>query len=205
LALVRPGPLEDRFALQVHTDFRLKQGREAVMLVDAWGVVRDETPVPDHAPTLTLQRDPETLAWRVDLPTPAGRQFYPGPDLAGYPSLSPTPIAIAPARPPGVEEIRYTSDGSIPTIATPRLEGPLRVTGPTALRLRGYSGGAPVTPIVTRQFWIGPPPSAPTLMLALDPALINDPEIGIELNDRWRRQQELPDDPALGPLQLTRR
>src|SRR5262245_22477328 len=64
LAFVRPGPLEDRYAPQVHTDFRLKQGREAVMLVDAWGVVRDETPVPDNPPGLTLQRDPEPLAWR---------------------------------------------------------------------------------------------------------------------------------------------
>ena len=42
-------------------------------------------------------------------------------------------------------------------------------------------------------------------MLTLDPQLITDPEIGIKPNDRWRRQQELPDDPALGPLRLTRR
>jgi hypothetical protein len=205
LAFVRPGPLEDRYARQVHTSFRLRRGRERVMLVDAWGVVRDETPVLDHPPTLTLRREPETLAWRVDFAAPAGRQFHPGPDLAGYPSLSRDPLVIAPPMPPGVEEIRFTRDGAVPTMESPRLEGPLRLTQPTALRLRGYSGGAPVTPIVTRQFWVGPPPAAPTLMLALDPELISDPEIGIEVNDRWRRQQELPDDPALGPLQLTRR
>lgn len=205
LAFVRPGLLEDRYARQVHASFRLADGRESVMLVDPWGVVRDETPVQAHDPTLTLQRDLDTLAWRVGQPRPAGREFHAAPDLTEYPSLSPTPLTVAPSLPPGVAEIRYTLDGSVPTMNARPLDGPLRLTRPTALRLRGFTAGVPVTPIVTRQFWIGPPPPAPTVMLALDPVLITDLEIGIEVNDRWRRQQELPDDPALGPLRLTRR
>ncbi len=210
LALVRAGsvdkpPGDDRYGRQVHASFRLRHGREGVMLVDPTGAVRDQTPPVDHPPTLTLQREPGAFAWRVGPPTPAGREFRPAPDLAKYPSLSPGPLRVQPDRPPGVQELRYTVDGSVPTADAPRLDGPLRLTGPTALRLRGYSDGVPVTPVVTRQFWVGPPPPAPTLMLTLDPQLITDPEIGIELNDRWRRQQELPDDSALGPLRLTRR
>ena len=205
LAFVRPGPLEDRFAPHVHASFRLSEGRDAVMLIDPWGVVQDQTPMPEHASTLTLQRDLDTLAWRVGLPRPVGREFRAAPDLTGYPSVSSGPLEIRPVLSPGVEEIRYTLNGSVPTMYAPRLEGPLRLTRPTPLRLRGFSGGAPVTSIVTRQFWIGPLPAAPSLMLALDRELIGDVEIGIELNDRWRRQQELPDDPALGPFQLTRR
>ena len=205
LALVRAGPPEDRYARHVHAGFRLRRGLESVALVDPWGAVRDETPVEAHAPTRTLQREPESLAWREGMPTPGGRAFRPAPDLSGYPSLTSEPIRIEPARLPGVEEVRYTLDGSVPTAHAARLDGPLRLTGPTALRLRGYAGGAPVTAVVTRQFWVGPPPGAPAVMLTLDPQLITDPEIGIKPNDRWRRQQELPDDPALGPLRLTRR
>jgi hypothetical protein len=210
LALVRARggddpPGDDRYARHVHASFRLGHGREGVMLVDPVGAVRDEATARDHPGTLTLQREPGALGWRVALPTPAGRAFHPAPDLSGYPSLSSAPLAIVPALPPGVEEIRYTVDGTVPTTAAPRLEGAIEVARPTALRLRGYSGAAPVTSIVSRQFWIGSPPAAPTLMLALDPSLITDPEIGIEHNDRWRRQQELPDDPALGPLRVTRR
>ena len=210
LALVRAAPVDappgdDRFGRQVHASFRLGRGREGVMLVDPTGAVQDEAPPVDHPPTLTMQREPETLAWRVGLPTPAGRVFRPAPDLAKYPSLSPGPFRIDIDPPSGVEELRYTLDGTVPTAEAPRLDGPLPLTRPTALRLRGYSGGVPVTAVVSRQFWVGPLPPAPTLMLALDPRLITDPEIGIELNDRWRRQQELPDDPALGPLRVTRR
>jgi hypothetical protein len=209
LALVRAGSddrgVDDRYARHLHADFRLGRGREGVMLVDPTGAVRDEAPAVDHAPTLTLQREPGALAWRVGPPTPHGRTFRPAPDLARYPSLSPGPLRVGPDRPPGVEELRYTVDASVPTAVAPRLEGPLELTRPTALRLRGFAGGAPVTAIVTRQFWIGPPPAAPTLMVALDPNLLTDPEIGIIPNDRWRRQQDLPDDSALGPLRLTRR
>jgi hypothetical protein len=210
LALVRAAPTnlppgDDRFARQIHANFRLGYGREGVMLVDPTGAVRDETPPVEHPPVLTMQREPETLAWRIGLPTPGGRAFYPPPDLAAYPSLAHEPIRISPARAPGVEELRYTLDGSVPTARAARLDGPLRLTGPTALRLRGYTRGVSVTAVVTRQFWVGPPPTAPALMLALDRRLLTDPEIGIERNDRWRRQQELPDHPALGPLRLTRR
>jgi hypothetical protein len=201
---VRNPSADDRYVRHVHAGFRLGRGREGVLLVDAAGVVRDQAPAVDHPPTLTLQRAPGALAWQVGTPTPAGRQFHPGPDLARYPSLSPTPLRITPERPAGVEELRYTLDGGVPTAHSPRVEGPLQVGQPIALRLRGYSGGSPVTPIVSRQFWIGPPPAVPTLMLALDPRLIWDPDIGIEPNDRWRRQQILPDSPALGPFRLTR-
>jgi hypothetical protein len=205
LAFVRPGPLEDRFARQLHASFRLQRGGESVMLLDPWGVLRDQVPLQDLPPTLTLQREPETLGWRGGLATPGGRQTYPGPDLAAYPSMSRTPLVIAPPVPPGVEELRVTRNGSVPTMDAPRLDAPLRLTQPTVVRIRGYTGGVPVTPIVTRQFWVGPAPAAPTLMLALDSELIVDPEIGIETNDRWRRQQDLPDDAALGPFRLTRR
>ncbi len=204
VALARTGSFEDRYARHVHAGFRLGRGREGVMLVDAMGVLRDELPPTDHPPTSTLQREPGSLAWTVGPPTPAGRRFSPGPDLATYPSLSAGPLRVAPDRPPGVDELRYTLDGGVPTAGAPRLEGSLELTRPTALRLRGYSGGVPVTPIVTRQFWVGPPPTAPAFMLALDPLLISDSEIGIVPNDRWRRQQELPDDPSLGPWRLTR-
>jgi hypothetical protein len=203
LAFARAGPVHDRYARHVHAGFRLARGREGVMLVDATGAVRDELLPMDHPPTSTIQRGPGT-AWAVGPPTPAGRAFSPAPDLAAYPSISPGPVRLEPALPPGVEELRYTLDGGIPTAEAPRLAGPLELTRPTALRLRGYSGGAPVTPVVTRQIWVGPPPAGPAFMLARDPRLISDPEIGIEPNDRWRRQQELADDPALGPFRLTR-
>ena len=204
LALARAGPFDDRYAHHVHASFRLGRSREGVMLVDSTGVVRDELMPMAHPATATLAREAGSRAWRVGLPTPGGRTFAAGPDLSPYPSLSRAPFRVAPNRPPGVEELRYTLDGAVPTAASPRLDRPVEVTRPTALRLRGFTGGEPVTPIVTRQFWVGAPPAGPTVMLALDPRLIWDAEFGIAPNDRWRRHQELPDDPALGPFRLTR-
>ncbi len=204
LAFARAGPIHDRYARHVHAGFRLGRDREGVMLVDAMGAVRDELLPASHSPTSTLQREPGRRGWTEGPPTPAGQTFSRGLDLTTYPSQSPGPLRVDAGHPPGVEEVRYTLDGRVPTLEAPRLEGPLELTRPTALRLRGSSGGVPVTPIVTRQFWVGPPPAGPAFMLALDPGLISDPEIGIEPNDRWRRQQDLPDDPALGPFRHTR-
>ena len=149
--------------------------------------------------------DTGALAWQVGTPTPGGRAFRAAVDLARYPSLSAEPVRIQADRPAGVDELRFTLDGAVPTAAAPRLDAPIRLPGPTALRVRGFAGGVPVTPVATRQLWIGPLPPAPTLMLALDHALIDDPEIGVQPNDWWRRQQKLPDDPAFGPLRLVRR
>jgi hypothetical protein len=204
LAFAREGSIHDRYARHVHAGFRLGRDREGVMLVDAMGAVRDELLPASHLPTSTLQREPGSQAWTTGPPTPAGQAFTAGPDLAMYPSRSPGPLRVEPGRPPGVDEVRYTLDGGVPTLEAQRLEGPLELTRPTALRLRGYAKGVPVTPIVTRQFWVGPSPAGPAFMLALDPRLVTDAEIGIGPNDRWRRQQELPDDQALGPFRLTR-
>jgi hypothetical protein len=90
--------------------------------------------------------------------------------------------------PPGVEALHYTRDGAVPTAAHPRLEGPLVLAAPGVLRVRGYTGGRPVTAVATRQFWIGAPPPAPALMLGVDPALLHDLEFGILHNWDWQRR-----------------
>ena len=48
------------------------------MLVDPGGAVRDEPARRGHAPTATLQRELDGLAWREGMPTPGGRDVPPG-------------------------------------------------------------------------------------------------------------------------------
>ncbi len=197
---------DDPYGLHLHTSFRLRHTGEAVTLLDPAGAVRDEVTPTDFEAGLSLQREPGGGSWAgLRSPTPAGALIRPAPDLAAYPSVSPTPLRIGVTRPDGVDELRYTRDGSVPGDASPRLEGPLEIARSGVVRLRGYTAGRPSTPIVTRQFWIGPLPRAAVVMLALDRRLVSDPELGFDPNNVWRkRPQTLPGPPALRALQRAR-
>jgi hypothetical protein len=198
--------IDDPYGLHLHTSFRLRHTGEAVTLLDPAGVVRDEVTPADFEAGLSLQREPAGGPWAgLRPPSPGGMTVRPAPDLSAYPSVSATPLRLVIAPPAGVDELRYTRDGSVPGDASPRLEGSLEIARSGVVRLRGYTAGKPSTPIVTRQFWIGPLPRAAAVMLALDSRLVSDPELGFDPNNVWRkRPQTLPGPPALRALQRTR-
>ena len=173
--------------LHLHTGFRLAREGETVVLLDPRGRAMDYVTPPAFEPGRSYQRAPDGGdAFRFAAPTPAGRAFGPAPDTGAFPSLAAVPFDLRVEAPPGVEALRYTLDGSVPNAASPRLEGPLPIAGPAVLRMRGFAGGQPVTPVATRQFWVGPPPEVAVAMVALDPKALDDPEVGIVPNNAGR-------------------
>lgn len=83
----------------------------------------------------------------------------------------------------GAGTIRYTLDGSIPTHASTRYEGPLSLTHTTVLRARAFVDGVQPGPILTRTYLIGEPESSlPTVSVVSDPDRLFGNRIGIYYN-----------------------
>jgi hypothetical protein len=204
VALVRAAAPTDPLGLHLHASFRLKQAGEPVTLLDPSGRVRDHVRPPALGAGLSYQRQPAARAWRAGAPSPGGVAMLPAPDLSAYPSVSAGPLRVTLARAPGVDAFHYSRDGAVPTVRHPRLEGALSITQPSVLRVGGFAEGQPVTPIATRQFWIGPLPADPALMVAVDPQLLYDKETGILPNFRWHRRWRYPGATVGGTLQRQR-
>jgi hypothetical protein len=188
VSFARAGAPDPRDAAHVHASFRLRRSGEALVLLDANGRAMDAVTPPDLELGRSWQRAPDGAAdFRFAPPTPGGAPpLLPPPDTSAFPSLAPAPFELALAPPPGVEALRYTLDGSVPTAADPVLAAPLRIAATTVLRLRGFAGGRPCTPVASRQFWVGPAPDRALVLLAADPRQLFDPEIGIVPNNAGR-------------------
>jgi hypothetical protein len=91
-------------------------------------------------------------------------------------------VALSAADPNAV--IRYTTDGSRPTAASPTYSGPIAVNAPTAVRARAFApDGLPSAP-ATATYLIGIDPSVPVVSLVTNPAYFFDDYIGIYVNGK---------------------
>lgn len=188
VSFARAGASDPRDAPHVHASFRLRRSGEALVLLDPHGRALDTATPPALELGRSWQRVPDGEGdFRFAPPTPGGAPpLLPPPDTRAFPSLAPEPFELALPPPPGVESLRYTLDGSVPGAESPVLAAPLRIAAPSVLRLRGFDGARPCTPVATRQFWVGPTPDRAVVLLAADPRQLFDPESGIVPNNAGR-------------------
>lgn len=137
---------------ELHTNFKLTQtrGDEVVSLADPSGVVTDIILLDANATTAenhSYGRSADGAAsWTVfDIPTPQGPNTNPSNGYAGKPTFSvaagyyntPQNVTITTTEPGG--QIRYTTDGSLPTAASTLYSGPVSIGSTTVLRARTFS------------------------------------------------------------------
>jgi hypothetical protein len=186
-SLARAGRDPGRSGLHLHTDFRLRRSGETLILLDPAGRAADYATPERFVPGQTWQRFPDGGSdVRYAPPTPLGWALAPAPDLSGFPSVSRDPLVLRVELPPGVDELRHTRDGSLPGADSPRLDGPLQLDGPAVLRVRGFRDGRAATPVASRILYVGDPPTQLTVMLGVDPRILDDPEFGIAPNNARR-------------------
>ena len=187
VSLARAGRDHGRLGLHLHTGFRLRRSGETLVLLDPAGQAADYATPERFVPGQTWQRVPDGGSdIRYAPPTPLGRALAPAPDLSGFPSVSRDPLVLRVELPPGIDELRHTLDGSLPGADSVRLEGPLRLDGPTVLRVRGFRDGRAATPVASRIVHVGAPPAQLTVMLGIDRRILHDPEFGIVPNNAGR-------------------
>ena len=80
--------------------------------------------------------------------------------------------------------IRYTTDGSRPTVNSPIYSTPIAVSGPAAVRARAFPGDSLPSPAATNTYLVGVNPNLDVLSLVTDPAYFFDDYIGIYVDGK---------------------
>jgi len=123
-----------------------------------------------------------------DRPTPAASNTTPShtaPNLADGPTFSPAggyytggqSVTLSTAEPGG--QIRYTTNGAIPTASSNLYTGPINVNSPTVIRARVFANGKQVSKTITHTYLINVSRNLPVVSLATHPDHLFDNTIGI--------------------------
>lgn len=173
----------------LRTSYALKRaGGEVVTFSDPDGNVLDRVVMPPIPLNISYGRsgDLDGLFYFYDEPTPGTIN---GPGFAGF---AHTPNASHPgglyeeniqvtlsAARPG-ERVRYTTDGSIPTIDKGMdYTGPIEIKDTTVIRARSFQAGLQPSETITHTYVMKTYYTMPVVCLTMDPEQLWDPYIGI--------------------------
>jgi hypothetical protein len=158
----------------MHTDFKLNFN-EHLTLYDASGNIADSLTIGTLQPGHSRMRINDDGFWcHTDGPTPAapngwncldGYASAPGFALpAGFYNGSQS-LALT-----GGSEIRYSTDGSIPTLSSPIYSSPLNISSTTVVRARSFSAGKLPSAVVTSTYFIDEPTTLTAVSISLPPS-----------------------------------
>ncbi len=172
----------------LHANHALKRaGGEVVTLSDSTGRVLDRMVLPEIPTDISYgrTRGQEGLFFFYDAPTPGGAN---GPGFVGFakaPSFSVAgglykqEFTVSIDVPPGTQ-VRYTLDGSIPTVSVGYdYTGPIEVKDTMVLRARAFEGGLQPSDTVTASYIMKTYFSTPVVSLVMDPVELWDGQTGI--------------------------
>ena len=192
-------PGDTRFTTQRdHASFKLGRTGEGIWLFDPAGSVVDSLAYPEQRPDVSMGRHPDgsgtwefftepTLLAPNDTPplriTAAAPTVEIEPESGRY--GGPVLVTLS-ADGPGT--IRYTTDGSRPTRASPAYAGPFEVVATAVVRARIAEAGALPGPVSSSAFLVGTAHDLPVVSVATDPALLWKPASGIYRNSLKERE-----------------
>ena len=170
-----------------HASFGItKAGGETICLSDPEGRILDKLYIPAMRTDISYGRSLETNGFfYYDVPTP-GRQngtgflgFAPDPEISVKGGLYQDPIVVSVTVPEGTT-VRYTSDGSIPTLENSQVYTlPFSVTNTSVLRVRAFKEGLQPSQTVSASYLIGTYYTMPVVSLIIDPDELYNPETGM--------------------------
>jgi hypothetical protein len=180
----RPTVQETREEPSLYANFRLR-AKETLLLSAPDGTVIDAVLIPPQTSDRSFGRAPDgTGEFRYHLRPSPGRDYRPPTSATPMPSrleLSPPggkyrePVSVRITWPsiPGLS-IRYTTDGSTPTLASRTYESPLAVQAGVeagiVIRAAAFYGDEPVTPVETHSYFLNANSlELPILSVTMDP------------------------------------
>ncbi|MEM7233608.1 MAG: CotH kinase family protein [Planctomycetota bacterium] len=164
----------------LHTNFELDRGGESLLFLDPGGQIVDAVVFPEQAEDRSYGRPTDDLSeWKFYLtPTPGERntglvfdepisaEVTADPPPARY--RSDVDVTLSTDLP--VEnEIRYTTDGSVPDSGSTRFRNPIRVTRNTVIRAAAFIANERATHVITSSYFVSDTISLPILSIALEP------------------------------------
>lgn len=182
---------KNRVGTQLHTNFKISQEGEAVVLFAPNGTVQDRIVVPYLAPDYSHGRSSDGSSDWVcfDQASPSADNQT-GHSLA-YCAL-PLPLCNHPegfynqsldlvlSSPVAGAEIHYTTNGAVPTLNSPLYTDTLRIDTTFVLRAQAYAQGFRASGVLTQTFWFNQVSSRlPIVSLVSDPRLLFSADTGI--------------------------
>ena len=171
----------------LHTNFRIDDEGEEIVLTSPERETVDGIAYPRQTQDHSYGHSPNgSGAWRYLLtPTPEAPN-----DTLSFTEPISTSVTVMPssgrfaagpvsvamtAEPLGAIDVLLTTDGSEPTLASPRYVGPISISANTVLRVAGFISGERATEIRSHSFFIGPSFSGsrvdlPILSISMTPA-----------------------------------
>ena len=200
---------------RLHTDFRLESGKDGNLYLFKGNEVVDklEKMAKMPAPNIAYGRESDGgEVWGYELhPTPGeinggmvvdADKLLPAPLFSKNGQVLPNGTSFqltlsVPEEAPAGTTIRYTTDGSEPTIASTLYNGPITISETKVIRAKLFCGDY-LSPVSTAQSYIFHPRemTTPIFSVLTDDRYLNDAEIGLFANNKskadkkdhdWRR------------------
>ena len=198
-----------------HASFELDMDGGELTLRDKNNAVIDTVAFGEQSPGVAYGRAASNTWGYFDQPTPEAANdtpsvptndddaFAAAPQFSAPGGRHNNPLAVSLASPDAGATIRYTTDGSRPTTASPIYSSPIAVNNVTVLRARAWLAGKMVSPTVTQTYLVNVPANLPVISLVTDPANLWDPQFGIYIKGNngstecnvtanWHRKWERP-------------
>lgn len=184
---------------QFHANFQLNRDGETLLLSSPSGTIKDSVSYPEQQRDVSYGRDSSGI-WRYfTTPTPKGTNsrtslagFLDAPALSQPGGVYASNLSVALTPPTPDAELRYTTDGAEPTLASNRFNTPVPVRQNTVLRVRAFQDGYGPSPVVTHTYLIRDEQPLPILSFVSDPKHFFNSQTGLIPNaaqhgDAWER------------------
>ncbi len=171
--------------LVLHANFQIDADGEYLGFSDPSGIPLDWKIIPPQTDDHSYGRSPDgTGEWYYLLtPTPekpnetvtfnepfsSEVEIDPPSGKYRYSLLDPVMVTIS-AQPEEITEIRYTTNGSVPTAGSALFSDPIRITQNTVIRAAGFVQGERSTRILSKSYIIGGNLQLPILSISMEPA-----------------------------------
>ncbi|GHU74486.1 hypothetical protein AGMMS49992_16070 [Clostridia bacterium] len=172
----------------LHAPLKLSSLGEAVTISDPTGHVLDRLVLPALAGNTSYGRGADGSLAYFDIPTPGAKN---GQGFLGYAAkpvvdtpggMYPSPIRVTIRMTEG-SVIRYTTDGSDPTLDSPVYNAPLPIDHTIVLRTRTFQDGLRPSAVVTNTYFISVYHMLPMVSVVADPQLLWNDVNGIYAGD----------------------
>lgn len=203
---------EDEGVSALHTDFRLESGKDGNVFLFKGDEVADklEAMAKQPAPNIAYGRETDGGdTWGYELkPTPGAKNeggVVTAKKLLGNPVFSELGRVVVgsqnfklalslPEGSPEGTEIRYTTNGSEPTLSSAKYTAEIPIKNSTVIRAKLFCDGY-LSPYSTVQSYIvhHQDMTMPIISIAIDDRYLNDPAIGIFANNNTHEKSEQHD------------
>ena len=172
----------------LHTNFRLRSGFETLSLFDPQSNLIDSIFVPELKADVSIGRSQNSSGNPVVFsePTPGSENVsngflgvLPDPAVSLSPGVYSEAIALSVESVKGGSSVRYTIDGSEPTVVSPEFPTSLVVSQTSTIRLASFENAYLPSRIQTLSYIINEPSSFPQIALTTDPVNLFSSERGI--------------------------